>query len=366
MAGTGWTCSNAACTRSDPLAVPSSYPVITVTVSVAANAASSLTNMAMVSGGGSPSNSASDVTAIAPAPPPAAVTIFSPAQGATGVSLTPTLTWIAATGATSYDVYFGTASVPPLVTNTTGTSYSPTLTASTTYYWFLVSKNASGSAPSAVWSFTTAAPPPPSPVIVFSPAQGATGVSLAPTLTWTAATGATSYDVYFGTAAMPPFVTNTTGTSYSPTGLSANTTYYWYLVSKNTSGSTSSAIWSFTTEASSHPAFFTGEASLGSGVYYLQFQDKTVFGYYNYVASSIFYHYDLGYEAFIPGSASDLYLYDFTSSHWWYTSSTLFPYFYDFTLNTWIYYFPNTTDPGHYTSDPRYFSNLTTGKTFTM
>jgi CubicO group peptidase (beta-lactamase class C family) len=113
-------------------------------------------------------------------------------------------------------------------------------------------------------------------------------------------------------------------------------------------------------------AFFAGEVSLGSGVEYLKFPNSTVFGYYNFVASAIFYHYDMGYEAFIPGSASDVYLYDFTSGHWWYTSNTLFPYLYDFTLKTWVYYFPNTTSPGHYTTNPRYFSNLTTGQIFTM
>jgi hypothetical protein len=119
-------------------------------------------------------------------------------------------------------------------------------------------------------------------------------------------------------------------------------------------------------QTSSFPAFFNGQASLGSGVYYLQFQDNTIFGYYNFPAASIIYHYDMGYEAFIPGSGSDLYLYDFASGHWWYTSTSLFPYLYDFTLKTWIYYFPNTTSPGHYTTNPRYFSNLTTGVIFTM
>ncbi len=113
-------------------------------------------------------------------------------------------------------------------------------------------------------------------------------------------------------------------------------------------------------------AFFAGEASLGSGVYYLQFPDGNPFGYYNFPSGTILYHYDMGFEAFIPGSGADIYLYDFTSQHWWYTSMTLFPYLYDFTLNSWLYYFPNTTNPGHYTTDPRYFSNLTTGKIVTM
>jgi hypothetical protein len=62
----------------------------------------------------------------------------------------------------------------------------------------------------------------------------------------------------------------------------------------------------------------------------------------------------------------EVYLYDFTASHWWYTSPTLFPYLYDFTLNTWIYYFPDTKNPGHYTTNPRYFVNLTTNNIVTM
>ena len=84
-----------------------------------------------------------------------------------------------------------------------------------------------------------------------------------------------------------------------------------------------------------------------------------MFGYYGYLSSSILYHQDMGYEGFIPSTGGQIYFYDFTSGHWWYTSSTLFPYLYDFTLNTFIYYFPNTTSPGHYTSNPRYFVNLT-------
>ncbi len=108
--------------------------------------------------------------------------------------------------------------------------------------------------------------------------------------------------------------------------------------------------------------FFTGEVWLGSGVNYLQLPDANLFGYYTFVANSIFYHYDMGYEAFIPGSASDIYLYDFTSGHWIYTSSSLFPYLYDFTLNTWIYYFQDTKNAGHYTTNPRYFCESNLGR----
>jgi uncharacterized repeat protein (TIGR01451 family) len=69
ISGTGWTCTLATrtCTRSDVLAAGSSYPVITVTVNVAANAAASLTNSATVSGGGeanTTNNTATDPTTI--------------------------------------------------------------------------------------------------------------------------------------------------------------------------------------------------------------------------------------------------------------------------------------------------------------
>lgn len=66
MAGNGWTCPNGStsCTRSDVLNFGSSYSPLTVTVNVAANAPSQLTNQVSVSGGGSPVGSASDITNI--------------------------------------------------------------------------------------------------------------------------------------------------------------------------------------------------------------------------------------------------------------------------------------------------------------
>ncbi len=64
MTGTGWGCFLNSCARSDQLNAGVSYPPITVTVSVAANPPTFVTNMATVSGGGSSPLSASDVTAI--------------------------------------------------------------------------------------------------------------------------------------------------------------------------------------------------------------------------------------------------------------------------------------------------------------
>jgi len=112
--------------------------------------------------------------------------------------------------------------------------------------------------------------------------------------------------------------------------------------------------------------FFAGEVALGNGVYYLQFPNTSVFGYYGYLGSGWMYHLDLGYEYVVPGNGPEVYLWDLASGHWWYTNTTTFPYLYDYTLNAWIYYFPDTHNAGHYTTNPRYFVNMTTRQIFTM
>ncbi len=87
----------------------------------------------------------------------------------------------------------------------------------------------------------------PTPPVLASPTDGATAVLTAPTLTWGAEPGPTSYDVYFGTSAHPPLVATTTGTTYAPGTLTAQAAYYWRIVARNEIGSASSATWSFTT-----------------------------------------------------------------------------------------------------------------------
>jgi len=74
----------------------------------------------------------------------------------------------------------------------------------------------------------------------------ASAVSTTPTLAWSAS-GATSYDVRFGSTTPPPFVINTANAFYSPTTLTAGSTYYWQIVARNNSGLTAGPVWSFTT-----------------------------------------------------------------------------------------------------------------------
>jgi len=90
-------------------------------------------------------------------------------------------------------------------------------------------------------------PPPPGAPGSPNPANGATGVSTTAILSWSAA-NATSYDVSFGTANPPPQVlTGTTSTSYSPSNLVADTTYFWQVVARNSGGATAGPVWSFHT-----------------------------------------------------------------------------------------------------------------------
>jgi len=122
--------------------------------------------------------------------------------------------------------------------------------------------------------------------------------------------------------------------------------------------------------APQNPSFFTGEVSLGNGIYYLQFPNGTPFGYYAYLTDQRFiYNFDMGYEYWFDANDghSGIFFYDFASNHFFYTSPGFpFPYLYDFSLNTVLYYFPDPNNPGHYTTNPRYFYNFATGQIITM
>ncbi|MFH0893509.1 MAG: hypothetical protein V2A54_03645 [Bacteroidota bacterium] len=197
---------------------------------------------------------------------PGLATYTAPANGSTGApSCGLDLTWTApvnsgCNAATSYDVYFGTAASPPFVTNTTSTTYGTgALAVTTTYYWKIVPKNAAGVAGAPViWSFTTGGSSVPGLATYTAPANGSTGNSTCARLTWnapsnTGCSAATSYDVYFGTAAIPPFVINTAALVYVP-ALAVSTTYYWKIVPKNAYGdAVGAATWSFTTGTAIYP-----------------------------------------------------------------------------------------------------------------
>ena len=100
ISGANWNCSLASlsCTRNDALAAGSAFPAIVLTVNVSSNA-TSLTNVANVSGGGdttSSNNSSSDYTVVLTAPTNVVATAV--------VSSQVSVTWSAVTGAGGYQV----------------------------------------------------------------------------------------------------------------------------------------------------------------------------------------------------------------------------------------------------------------------
>jgi hypothetical protein len=135
-------------------------------------------------------------------------------------------------------------------------------TAGETWYYYVVAVQADGdqlwSAPMWItWSSGCTLPAAPS---LSSPASGATGVATSPTLSWSAVSGATSYDVYLSTASSPAFLRNVTTTSTSVGPLTAGTLYYWTVVAKTSCGAgPAAATRSFTTAAT------TGVTTLTNG-----------------------------------------------------------------------------------------------------
>ena len=101
------------------------------------------------------------VDSVAACTKPGAFALTLPANGGNVAAAgTVTLTWGAASGATSYDVYFGTDSNPPLAGNQSGTSLTVNVTDNTTYFWRVAAKNACAQvfAPaSGTWAFSAGA-----------------------------------------------------------------------------------------------------------------------------------------------------------------------------------------------------------------
>lgn len=88
--------------------------------------------------------------------PPTIAFPLEPVDRAMGVPLNPTLTWMAAKRATSYDICFGTTNPPPFRSNAASTSCNPgTLEPLTTYYWRIDAVNEHGKKQGDIRIFTT-------------------------------------------------------------------------------------------------------------------------------------------------------------------------------------------------------------------
>jgi fibronectin type 3 domain-containing protein len=182
-----------------------------------------------------------------------------------GVTTTPgngqvTINWLAVSGAYSYNIYWSTTSgVTPANGNLISIpavsfvpSYTqPGLTNGTTYYYVITAVNSSSeSAPSAQVSCTPMQQVPT--LVTATPGNGTV------TISWAAAPGAISYNIYWSTTSgvTPANGTQISGIpasavpSYTQTGLTNGTTYYYVVTTVNTSHDESAA----STQVSAIPA----------------------------------------------------------------------------------------------------------------
>ncbi|XID92817.1 glycoside hydrolase family 48 protein [Paenibacillaceae bacterium WGS1546] len=151
------------------------------------------------------------------------------------------LSWTASAGATSYNVKRATTSGGPyatVATGVTGTSYTDTgLTNGTTYYYVASATNAAGESANSAQASAT---PGAGPTIPAAPTGlTATAGNAQVSLSWTASAGATSYNVKRATTSGGPYATvatGVTGTSYTDTGLTNGTTYYYVASAVNAAG----------------------------------------------------------------------------------------------------------------------------------
>jgi fibronectin type 3 domain-containing protein len=147
------------------------------------------------------------------------------------------VSWNPVLGAMDYKVYYGTSSsaITILADNAvTETSYTHTgLSDGTTYYYCIIAQdNVSESARSQAVSMITL---PGIPANLRSTASTYNSINLA----WGAVTGAVFYRVYYATSAegSKTLVGENSGTSYAhTTGLSADTTYYYFVSAVNYTG----------------------------------------------------------------------------------------------------------------------------------
>lgn len=183
-----------------------------------------------------------------PVTAPAAPGLVGPANGATGVLPTLTLTWGAAARATTYTVQVSTNAEFTTLAFTqagvTGTSLPiPTgrLSAGTSYFWRVISINSAGQAPSASRAFSTLAGP--GAFSISEPANAGAPVVAPVTLRWGESQNATAYSVVVASdqafTQVVASASGLTGTSFLvPDGaLEEGRDYWWRVIASNPAGS---------------------------------------------------------------------------------------------------------------------------------
>jgi len=173
---------------------------------------------------------------------PAIPSLITPANGATGQSTTPALSWTNSAGAASFTIGLTDATANRTLPNLSSAAAALTvpsgegLVVGHQYSWSVAACNAIGCSPfSSAFTFTTAAVTP-GVVTLVSPLEGAQNVSLTPTLAWNAPSGAvagtTQYTAYIWDpgALVMKFQQATTALSIGvpgAAGLQPSVFYFW-------------------------------------------------------------------------------------------------------------------------------------------
>ncbi len=175
---------------------------------------------------------------------PASPTLAAPANNATEIALSPTLSWNTVSNAVSYTLQVSSSSTfNSFVFNQSGLTNTSQLISglniNTTYYWRVNSTNIYGTSGwSNVFSFKTLAPPI-APTLL-TPANNANEITLSPVLAWNAVSNAVSYSLQVSTSSsFSSFIYNQNGLiniSQQISGLNIAITYYWRVNSTNIYG----------------------------------------------------------------------------------------------------------------------------------
>jgi hypothetical protein len=182
----------------------------------------------------------------------------NPADGTDSVDTSSQLSWTGGFGAKLHTVYLGNDYDE--VNNATGgipqgmTTYTPgTLDEEMIYFWRVDEFEVPITHKGDVWGFSTTGA-----VSAPQPANGATGVQMVGTLSWTAATTAASHDVYLGTdkdavrnatSASPEFKGNKAlgSENLDPGKLAWLSDYYWRVDAVYNTGTVKGLVWGFKT-----------------------------------------------------------------------------------------------------------------------
>lgn len=204
---------------------------------------------------------------------PATPSLVSPLNGSTANPTSPVLTWHVSARATSYRIQVADDSTFTSVVLDDSTLVDtirvvPGLSNASVYYWRVRAKNHVGwSEFGTSWKFTTVPLPPGTPALNL-PANGATGVTTSPILSWDSSLTATLYrvqvssDSLFSSLVADDSTVSVTFLHIGP--LEYLTTYYWRASARNEGGSSSfSEAWRFTTTLSPPSLILPPDSAVG-------------------------------------------------------------------------------------------------------